>query len=210
MDEYVRCFGIHLGLKLLVPLLAPLKVGGAAALLASGNLWFLFLLFLMPVCRTAVTLWRMIASGRSPADYLDALLVGALPVVGTLAYPVQMYSKHRELSAFLLRSNAARLGRWLPIYGGKDSRVELWAIKTVNFVAECLEIGLAGTGPLRRRLSRPTCDATEEPPAILTFSRSRWHTLEEAQLRLIAESDAEAAAHAPGLTVREMPTAQAA
>jgi hypothetical protein len=136
MDEYVRCFGMHMGLKLLLPLLAPLKLGGGAAFIASGNLWFLFVLFLMPACRTAITLWRMLLRKRPAVDYLDALLVGTLPTIGSLAYPVQMYSKYRELSVFLLRDSAARVGRWVPIYGGKDSRIEIGAIKMINVVAE--------------------------------------------------------------------------
>ena len=31
LDEYVRCFGIHIGLKLFTPLLVPAKIGGVAA-----------------------------------------------------------------------------------------------------------------------------------------------------------------------------------
>ncbi len=189
MDEYVRCFGMHMGLKLLLPLLAPLKIGGGAAFIASGNLWFLFLLFLMPACRTAITLWRMLGGKRHAADYIDALLVGMLPTVGTLAYPVQMYSKHPELSAFLLRDSAARLGRWMPIYGGKDSRVEIAAIKLVNFVAEALEVGLASTAPMRRRFARPA-DEPEAAPQTIEFSTGRWHRIADEQLRLIAESEA--------------------
>ncbi len=209
MDEYVRCFGIHLGMKLLLPLLAPLKLGGMAAFLASGNLWFLFLLFLMPVCRTTVTIWRMIASQRPPADYIDALLVGMLPVVGTLAYPVQMYSKYRALSAFLLRHNAARLGRWLPIYGGKDSRIELWAIKSVNLIAECLEIGLASTAPLRRRLSRPA-ESDASAPQTLQFSLGRWHRLVDEQLQIITGNAAAESAPLPASASNGRRNAQAA
>jgi hypothetical protein len=189
MDEYVRCFGMHMGLKLLLPLLLPLKVGGGAAFIASGNLWFLFILFLMPACRTAITLWRMLLRKRPAVDYLDALLVGTLPTIGSLAYPVQMYSKYRELSAFLLRDSAARMGRWVPIYGGKDSRIEIWAIKMVNYVAECLEIGLAGTAPLRRRMT-PTAAPADARPRTIDIAASRWHRLANEQLRLIAECEA--------------------
>lgn len=187
-DEYVRCFGMHMGLKLLLPLMTPLKYGGGAVSVLSGNLWFLFFLLLMPACRTAITLWRMIASGRPVIDYIDALIVGVLPVIGSIAYPVQMYSRYRELSAFLLRDSAARLGRWVPIYGGKDSRIEIWSIKSTNWVAECLEIGLAGTAPLRRRLA-PKLATPEDAPQTIGISTGRWHKLADEQLRLIAESE---------------------
>jgi hypothetical protein len=193
MDEYVRCFGMHMGLKLLLPLLTPLKYGGGAVSIMSGNLWFLFFLLLMPACRTAITLWRMLASKRPFTDYLDALVVGALPVIGSIAYPVQIYSRYRELSAFLLRDSAARLGRWVPVYGGKDSRVEIGAIRLMNLVAECLEIGLAGTAPLRRHLA-PDAEPAIEPHTI-EFSSGRWNKLASEQLRLIVET--EAASHLP-------------
>src|SRR4029077_1880910 len=135
----------------------------------SGNLWFLFFLLLMPACRTAITLWRMIASKRPLTDYLDALIVGVLPVIGSIAYPVQMYARYRELSAFLLRDSAARLGRWIPVYGGKDSRIEIAAIQSMNLVAESLEIGLAGTAPLRRRLA-PEAESGDSEPRTIDFS----------------------------------------
>ena len=139
--EYVRGFGLHVGLKLLTPLALSLKVGGAAASLASGSpFYFLLTLMLLPILRTAVTLWRMVATQSPFADYRDALLVGILPVVGSLAYPVQMHAKFPVLSNFLLRDFAARCGRWLPIYGGKDSRTEMTAIKSVNFLAEGIEL----------------------------------------------------------------------
>jgi hypothetical protein len=189
MDEYVRCFGMHMGLKLLLPLLTPLKYGGGAVSILSGNLWFLFFLLLMPACRTAITIWRMIASRRPLTDYLDALIIGVLPVFGSLAYPVQMYSRYRELSAFLLRDSAARLGRWIPIYGGKDSRTEIAAIRCINIVAECLEIGLASTAPLRRRLA--TADESNgREPRTTEFPSGHWNRMADEQLRMIAASEA--------------------
>jgi hypothetical protein len=189
MDEYVRCFGMHMGLKLLLPLLTPLKYGGGVVSLMSGNLWFLFFLLLMPACRTAITIWRMLASRRPITDYLDALVVGALPVLGSLAYPVQIYSRYRELSAFLLRDGAARLGRWMPVYGGKDSRLEIAAIRSVDLVAECLEVGLTLTAPLRRRFGHALESRTAEA-ATIEFVAGRWHKLANEQLQLIAAAEA--------------------
>ena len=58
----------------------------------------------------------MLHPARRHIRYTEALLVGLLPAVGSLAYPVQMHAKHPEL---LLRDAASRAGRWMPIYGEK-------------------------------------------------------------------------------------------
>ena len=96
-----------------------------------------------------------------------------------------MYSKHRDLSCFLLRDSAARLGRLLPIYGGRDSRLELFAIKLVNLVAEAMEVGLSITSPLRRLLARTGSTATAAPPPEATAGP--WRRLTDEQLRLISD-----------------------
>ena len=146
-DEYVRGFGLHVGLKLLLPILTPLKIGGTAASIASGNpLYILLALLLLPILRTLITLWRILRSGRPTADFRQALLMGMFPVVGSLAYPVQMYAKFSELSVFLLRDFAGRLGCWLPVYGGENSRTEIAAIKSVNLVAELMDLWISATG----------------------------------------------------------------
>jgi hypothetical protein len=190
VDEYVRCFGLHVGLKLLLPVVMSLKLGGAAASVASGNpAYFLFMLMLLPMLRTAVTLWRMTASGHPASDYRDALLVGVIPVVGSLAYPVQMHAKFSGLSMFLLRDFAARVGCWLPIYGGKDSRTELAAIKSVNVLAEALALWLAATVSARteadeiisEQLSLERMDATAK-----SARGGRWDHLAKTQIGLIA------------------------
>jgi hypothetical protein len=185
MAEYVRCYGIHVGLKVLTPLLAPLKLGGIPAFFASGNPLCLLPLLVMPACRTAVTLWRMALRQRPATDYLEALLVGMLPVVGNLAYPVQMYAKYPELSTFLLRDSSARMGRWIPIYGGRDSRVEIWAVKSVNLVVEPLDLSLAGMARLRGWLS-DRMGSSHAPLETTVYSMSRWDRLVDEQLRLIA------------------------
>jgi len=194
MEEYVRGFGLHVGLKLLLPIVMSLKVGGAAASVASGNpFYFLFMLMLVPILRTAVTLWRMAATGRPVADYRDALLVGILPVVGSLAYPVQMHCKFPDLSQFLLRDFASRVGRWLPIYGGKDSRTEITAIASINIIAELLEVwsSITRSGRWDTNDSSPIV-ATAVNEKISTIAIGRWDRLVREQLRMIAlENDVE-------------------
>lgn len=150
IEEYLRGFGLHLGLKFLFPLILSLKAAGAAASLASGDpLYFLVMLMLLPLLRTIVTVWRKMATGRPWLDFRDALVVGLLPSVGSLAFPVQMYSTCSNLSMFLIRDFAAQVGRWLPIYGGKDSRTELACIKAANIVFEVMELWLFVLGNRR-------------------------------------------------------------
>jgi hypothetical protein len=57
-----------------------------------------------------------------------------------------MYAKFSELSVFLLRDFAGRLGCWLPVYGGENSRTEIAAIKSVNLVAELMDLWISATG----------------------------------------------------------------
>jgi hypothetical protein len=192
VDEYVRGFGLHVGLKLLLPVVMSLKVGGAAASVASGNpFYFLFMLMLVPMLRTAVTLWRKVATRRPMADYRDALAVGILPVVGSLAFPVQMYSRFPSLSIFLLRDFASRVGRWLPIYGGKDSRTELSAIGSIDLVAELLEIGLATTGSKTgsKVATEFGLPAFVDPDSaeVATIPIGRWDRLVREQMRLLRD-----------------------
>lgn len=187
VDEYVRGFGLHIGLKLLLPVVMSLKIGGAAASVASGNpFYFLFMLMLVPMLRTAVTLWRMTANRRSPAEFRHALLVGMLPVVGSLAYPVQMYARFSGLSMFLLRDFASRAGCWFPVYGGKDSRIELLAIKSANIVAEIIEVWLAAT-----RLSNSTqtagSDLSSRTDSLNTVTAGRWDRLVTEQLARMSQ-----------------------
>ena len=188
-DEYARCFGMHLSVKLIAPLLIPLKIGGVFAFVLTGDVLCLLPIVVSPACRTAITLWRMARNVGRRVNYGEALLVGVLPVIGNLAYPVQMFASHRQLATFLIRDNAARLGRWLPIYGGRDSRVEIAAVKAANLPLELLEIGLSLTAAIRRLFVRTSKTApTEQVPVIL--SASRWDRLIDSQLKLLAETEA--------------------
>lgn len=188
-DEYARCFGMHLSVKLIAPLLIPLKIGGIFAFLITGDVLCLLPIVVSPACRTAITLWRMARNVGRRVNYGEALLVGVLPVIGNLAYPVQMFASHRRLATFLIRDNAARLGRWLPIYGGRDSRVEIAAVKAADLPLEMLEIGLSLTAAIRRLFVRtPKATPTDQSPVIL--SASRWDRLVDSQLKLLAETEA--------------------
>lgn len=197
VDEYVRGFGMHVGLKLLMPFVLSLKIGGAAASVASGNpFYFLFMLMLVPMLRTAITIWRKLATGRPMADYRDALIVGILPVVGSVAYPVQMHCKFPELSLFLLRDFASRLGRMIPIYGGKDSRTEIAAIGSINWIAEAIEVW--STLTRSRALADTPSNGTFDDAANQEATRKigRWEQLVNEQLRLLEQESGIEPTHA--------------
>lgn len=187
IDEYLRGFGMHLGLKLLHPVLLPLEIAVATALVASGELIYLFLLLMaLPLLRTAVTAWRIVKTGRPIRDFRDALIIGALPTVGSLAFPIQMYSSFPELSAFLLRDFAARFGRIVPIFGGKDTRTEIACIKSVNAIVEAVEIWLGLTnsqsaGVVERR------DSADIATHVVTIESNPWDREAIRQMKLVQQ-----------------------
>jgi hypothetical protein len=182
VDEYVWGFGIHLGLKLLLPLLAPLKVLAAAASVTSGNpSYFLAILLCLPLLRTLATLYRKFSTGYPWQYYRDAIVVGALPTVGSLAYPTQMYATFPQLSGFLLRDFASSVGRLLPIYGGKDSRTELMCIKSVDYIAEAIEVWLKA---IRSKVGAVQL-SSQDPAKPAVIKLSRWDRVAEQQLALI-------------------------
>ncbi len=137
---YTRGFGMHLALKTLAPVILPAKVGGIAAFIASGNVWFLLPMVFTPALRTLVTLWSLWSSRGHHVPHREALVTGLLPMVGSLAFPMQMFSCRADLSMFLIRDAAAKLGRRLPIYGGGDSRTELACIRACDYLIEIMQI----------------------------------------------------------------------
>ncbi len=188
LDEYARCFGMHLSLKLITPILLPLKIGGVAVFAATGEAIYLMPMLISPILRTAITLWRMFRNGRRGLQYGEALLIGMLPVLGNLAYPVQMYASHRRLSTFLIRDSAARLARWLPIYGGQNSRLEIAAVKAANFPLGLLDAGLALAAKIRsvfpkRTVTRKIQEPVENAPV------TDWDQLVQRHIQLLNEAE---------------------
>jgi hypothetical protein len=129
-SAYLTDFAVHLALK------PPVKaieywvlptlwgfgwIGGGT--LAAG-------LFLGgPLARTLYTLMRCAQSLRHGREVpVVALGCGLLPVVGNLAYLVQiLYSSTEDedlLARFLLYDACTRLGRHVPIWGGADTHTE--------------------------------------------------------------------------------------
>ncbi len=129
-STYLTDFAVHLALK--VPVKAfeywMLPALWALGWIGEGTL-ALCLLVSGAAARTLYTSVRCAQSLRRGRELpLVALGVGLLPVVGNLAYPVQiLYSSTEEehdLARFILYDGCARLGRHVPIWGGADTLTE--------------------------------------------------------------------------------------
>ena len=57
-----------------------------------------------------------------------ALMIGAMPVIGNLAYPVefayQTTGNRNQLAKYIAYAFSAKLGEKIPIWGGQDSEIE--------------------------------------------------------------------------------------
>ena len=168
---YARGFGMHLGLKAIGPMLGPAKLGGLAAYIAGGSVWFLLIPFaLTPMLRSLITMASLWSMRNMRVPHAEALIVGLLPTVGTLAFPLQMFTSHRDLSIFLIRDAAARLGRHLPIYGGPDSRTEMATIRAADYLLEIMTMMTGMLANLRRFFfDRSVSRSAAEAPAVLSF-----------------------------------------
>ena len=176
---------MHLSVKLASPLMVPLKIGGFAAFAASGNFTYLLPIMVSPLLRTLITLTQMIRNRRNDTAYGEAFVVGMVPVLGTLAFPIQMYAADRTLSTFLIRDATARLSRMIPIYGGQDSRLEIFAIKAADLPLEIIDASVNFTASVRRLFSTASVDSSDtQQSAPITYRISRWDALADQQLSL--------------------------
>lgn len=122
---YSRGLGMHVAIKFLYPLITPLKLGGLTMALAGHSVWFAVLpIMILPAARTLVTLFSLLANRSHGVPHRHAILVGAIPMVGSAAFIVQMWTANPVVSKFLLRDFASRFARKIPVYGGPDSRTE--------------------------------------------------------------------------------------
>lgn len=138
---YTRGFGMHLALKALAPIVLPAKVGGVAAFLASGSPWFLLPMLTTPALRTIITLANWWTTRHEHISHGEALATGWLPIVGSVAFPLQMFASLPNLSTFLIRDAASKLGRRVPVYGGADSRTEIALIRATDILVEFMQLG---------------------------------------------------------------------
>lgn len=175
VNTYVRGFGAHLALKMLTPIVASAKYGGLAAFIASGNIWFLLPMLVMPTARSLVTLASWWSSREEGIPHGEALLAGLLPVVGSVAFPLQMFAARSELSTFLIRDTASKLGRRVPIYGGPNSRTEIAMIRSTDTLVEILDVLSGLTQTIRRQEDRLPISRDHTTEVIpLRRGRIRW------------------------------------
>lgn len=129
-SRYITDFGVHLGVK---PLVKPIQYGLIAPAIAAGLLDVYVGSFLLvaggALIRTLYTLGR-IAQNAVKGRELPwiALLVGVMPVIGNLAFPLQIIftSAHEnaKVAQFIVYDTFSRLGEMLPIWGGRDTLTE--------------------------------------------------------------------------------------
>ena len=129
-SAYLTDFGVHAILnpimKIIEWLILPIfYING---LLSEAELG-LAIVVAGPCARTIYTIGRWLQSFATGRELpWIALFTGFLPVVGNLAYPLQiLYSSREEediLAQFILYEGASAIGRKLPIWGGKDTLTE--------------------------------------------------------------------------------------
>ena len=129
-SSYLTDFGVHLVVK---PLVKLAQFWLMPVLWMAGMIDEVFLgVFLLAggsVVRTLYTLGRLIqnTTARREKPWV-ALGVGTLPVVGNLAFPLQIIfsgaHEHRSVARFILYDTFSRLGQWFPIWGGPDTLTE--------------------------------------------------------------------------------------
>lgn len=186
---YTRAFGMHVALKALAPVIVPAKVGGIAAFLAGGSPWFLLPIVATPLMRTAVTLASWWTTRHEHIPHAEALAISWLPVVGSTAFPMQMFAARPRLSTFLIRDAAAKLGRRVPIYGGADSRTEIALIRTTDLLVELMECislmvqRISRTQPVKR-------DREEQPIVRLEPKTGFGRRIDRLAIERISQADA--------------------
>jgi len=129
-SRYLIDFGVHVGVKGFVK---PLQWTILPALLGMGMIdeWtFGFLIASIgAIVRTLYTLGRTVQNAikRRELPWI-ALLLGCWPVIGNLAFPLQIiYTSRREsakVAKLIVYDTFTKLGQWLPIWGGCDTLIE--------------------------------------------------------------------------------------
>ncbi|MCP3917505.1 MAG: hypothetical protein GY711_18325 [bacterium] len=129
-SSYLTDFGVHVAIK---PIVKTAEWAVLPTLFATGRVdeATLGLGILLGGClaRTAYTLGRMIQAWLVGHELpWIALWTGALPVVGNLAYPLQIVSSSRDgddvLAQFILYDGCTAIGARMPIWGGRDTLSE--------------------------------------------------------------------------------------
>ncbi len=145
--HYLRGFSYHLSLKFLSPILVPLKITGLVKFAETGNLIYLTPFLGTSAARLITTLVNQWLSRKEAPSHRVALTLSWLPVVGVFSFPAQLYASNVRLSQFLIRDIASQLGQKAPIYGGADSRLEIWLIQLTDWIFALMQL-ILGSGNL--------------------------------------------------------------
>lgn len=128
---YLADFGVHLAVK---PFVKSLEYIVSPMLYAAGLIDAFTLSVIMmsggSVGRTIYTGGRLIQNlVRGRELPWTALWVGLFPVIGNLAFPMQIVRSGRDedtIARFLLYDGCRVIGRRTPIWGGEDTLTEHW------------------------------------------------------------------------------------
>ncbi len=132
-SDYLTDFGVHLAIKPFVKTIQWWVVPAlfATGVIESGIVAGVIIVAGGAVGRTAYTTGRLIQSTfrRQRLPWL-ALVLGVFPVIGNAAYPAQLVyhgaHKGHGIARFILRDTFARIGQYLPVFGGNDTLTEHW------------------------------------------------------------------------------------
>gem|GEM_PF-849914 len=129
-STYLTDFGVHLAIK---PFVKLIEFWVAPALWMAGVIdeTILVAVFIGGGCvaRTLYTTARLVQNAATKREKpWVALAVGVVPVVGNVAFAVQvLYSgaqQYHAMARFIMYDTFARLGQWFPIWGGTDTYTE--------------------------------------------------------------------------------------
>ncbi len=127
-SAYIRGFGYHLFLKPFSIYFNTISIFGV--LVTQSWVPLLFML-VMPSLRVLATiiLWVQERLKGNKMKIGTALIVGAIPKIGIMAFPFQMYHRQREIFWLLLNSILSGFGRRIPLFGEINSTLEHWFIR---------------------------------------------------------------------------------
>ncbi len=129
-SAYLTDFGVHLAVK---PLVKIAQFWIMPALWMAGMVSEFWVAFFMlaggSIARSVYTLARLLQNAvRGRERPWVALGTGTLPVIGNVAFPIQILStgtdEEHAVARFILHDTFSRLGRWVPIWGGPDTLTE--------------------------------------------------------------------------------------
>ncbi len=127
---YITDFGVHLLSKPVAKVTAYLLVPYLVAVGVLGVYWLaIAVLFSGPAVRTVYTGGRLLQSAlRREEKPWVALFTGVVPMLGNLAYPLQIVhagtGHDRQAARFILYDAFSRVGENFPIWGGCDTLTE--------------------------------------------------------------------------------------